>query len=59
MEQEILDGVALLVKRALQNQLRVLKKSTTYGGPGKPGVPKPVSGRYPTPISSLTITVLR
>lgn len=52
MEQEILDGVALLVKKALQAQLAVKRPSTTYGGPGKPGVPKPVSGRYPTPISS-------
>lgn len=51
IEQGILNEIASLLKGSLVQQLEVPRRSTTYGGPGKPGLPKPVSGKYPTPIS--------
>lgn len=51
VDQKILNEIALLLKDSLKKQLLIPRRSTTYGGPGKPGLPKPVSGRYPTPIS--------
>jgi hypothetical protein len=51
IEQGILNEIATLLKGSLVKQLEVPRRSTTYGSPGKPGLPKPVSGRYPTPIS--------
>lgn len=51
IEQGILNEISVLLKESLRKQLLVPRKSTTYGSPGKPGLPKPVSGRYPTPIS--------
>ena len=51
IEQGILNEISALLKDSLRKQLEIPRRSTTYGGPGMPGVPKPVSGRYPTPIS--------
>ena len=51
IEQGILNDISSLLKDALRRQLDIPRPSTTYGSPGKPGLPKPVSGRYPTPIS--------
>jgi hypothetical protein len=51
VEQKVLNEIALLLKDSLKKQLMIPRPSTTYGSPGKPGLPKPVSGRYPTPIS--------
>jgi len=51
IEQGILNDIAALLKGSLVKQLEIPRRSTTYGGPGRPGLPKPVSGRYPTPIS--------
>jgi len=51
IEQGILNEIAALLKGSLVRQLEIPRRSTTYGSPGKPGLPKPVSGRYPTPIS--------
>jgi hypothetical protein len=51
IEQGILNEIAALLKGSLRAQLEIPRRSTTYGGPGRPGLPKPVSGRYPTPIS--------
>jgi hypothetical protein len=51
IEQGILNEIASLLKGSLDQQLEIPRRSTTYGSPGKPGLPKPVSGRYPTPIS--------
>ena len=51
IEQGILNDIASLLKGSLVKQLEIPRKSTTYGGPGRPGLPKPVSGKYPTPIS--------
>jgi len=51
IEQGILNEIASLLKGSLVRQLEIPRRSTTYGSPGKPGLPKPVSGRYPTPIS--------
>ena len=51
IEQGILNDIAALLKGSLVQQLEIPRRSTTYGGPGRPGLPKPVSGRYPTPIS--------
>ena len=51
IEQNVLNEIAALLKGSLVQQLEIPRASTTYGSPGKPGIPKPVSGRYPTPIS--------
>lgn len=51
VEEKVLNEIAGLLKGSLVKQLEIPRRSTTYGGPGKPGIPKPVSGRYPTPIS--------
>lgn len=51
VEQRILNEISLLLKESLRKQLLIPRRSTTYGSPGKPGLPKPISGRYPTPIS--------
>lgn len=51
IEQGILNDISSLLKDALRRQLDIPRPSTTYGSPGIPGLPKPVSGRYPTPIS--------
>jgi len=51
IEQGVLNEISGLLKDALRKQLDIPRASTTYGSPGKPGLPKPVSGRYPTPIS--------
>lgn len=51
IEQGILNEISTLLKGSLKKQLEIPRRSTTYGSPGKPGLPKPVSGRYPTPIS--------
>ena len=51
IEQGILNDISAILKGALRRQLDIPRPSTTYGSPGKPGLPKPVSGRYPTPIS--------
>ena len=51
VEQKILNEISDIFKKALRRQLDIPRPSTTYGSPGKPGLPKPVSGRYPTPIS--------
>jgi hypothetical protein len=51
IEQKVLNEIAALLKGSLVRELEIPRRSTTYGGPGKPGLPKPVSGKYPTPIS--------
>jgi hypothetical protein len=51
IEQKVLNEIAALLKGSLVRELEIPRRSTTYGGPGKPGLPKPLSGKYPTPIS--------
>jgi len=51
INQDILDEISTLLTNAWKTQLEIPRRSTTYGGPGKPGLPKPISGKYPTPIS--------
>ena len=51
MDNKILNEIAKILKDSFIKQLNIKRPSTTYGGPGKPGLPKPVSGKYPTPIS--------
>ena len=51
IEQGILNDIAALLKDSLRKQLNIPRPSTTYGSPGVPGIAKPLSGRYPTPIS--------
>jgi hypothetical protein len=51
VEKKILNEISDILKKAFRRQLDIPRPSTTYGSPGKPGLPKPVSGRYPTPIS--------
>lgn len=51
MDNKILNDIAKILKESFIKQLNIKRPSTTYGGPGKPGAPKPVSGRYPTPLS--------
>jgi hypothetical protein len=51
IEQKVLNEIASLLKESLRKQLNIPRPSTTYGSPGVPGEEKPVSGRYPTPIS--------
>lgn len=51
MDNKILNDIAKILKESFIKQLNIPRQSTTYGGPGKPGLPKPVSGKYPTPIS--------
>ena len=51
IEQAVLNEIAALLKGSLVKQLEIPRRSTTYGSPGKPGLPKPISGKYPTPIS--------
>lgn len=51
MEQNILKEIATTLKKSIEVEIFKPRKSTTYGGPGMPGVPKPVSGKFPTPIS--------
>jgi hypothetical protein len=51
MDNKILNEIAGLLKESLIKQLNIKRPSTTYGGPGKPGLLKPVSKKYPTPVS--------
>jgi hypothetical protein len=51
IEQNVLNEIALLLKDSLKKQLNIPRPSTTYGSPGVPGEAKPLSGRYPTPVS--------
>ena len=51
MEEKLLKDIANTLKKSIETELFKPRKSTTYGGPGRPGVPKPVSGKFPTPYS--------
>jgi hypothetical protein len=51
MNDAILNEIAGLLTQSLRKQLEIPRPSTAYGGPGRPGRPKPVSGRGRTPIS--------
>lgn len=46
MQDPVLQDIALMFKKEVQNQLRKKRPSQTYRGQNKP-----VAGRYPTPIS--------
>lgn len=52
MTDAILNEIAELLTKSYKKQLEIKRPSTTYGGPGKPGRPKPVSGKGKTPISA-------
>ena len=39
IEQKVLNEIAALLKGSLVKQLEIPRRSTTYGGPGKPGLP--------------------
>lgn len=51
IDQNILNEIGVLLTKSLKAQLEIPRPATTYGSPGIPGVPKPVSGKYPNPVS--------